>query len=220
MLTHWADLLAEHADVMLMDLPGHGRSTTAGAASISGMAATLHEAICAGLAGRRVLIMGESLGGTIALSLGGMAELGPIRAVFAADPPVTTGKLWTVANAFRRHMGNSAEETFVDRLGRETFGITPNGVEELIYYPLIGGLRVPTVIATGDIPLLPPRQLSGVTCLFDPVDQFVARTLYPGKTEIELIANCGHLLLVDAPSACLDIVRRMLAEHLNAPALS
>ena len=210
-LVGWAGQLSGICDTVLIDLPGHGRSSSAGPASIQGMAETVHEAICSALADRRVLIVGESLGGTVALAIGGVGA-GPIKAVFAADPPMTTGKLWNLAGVFRSVMGKSAEPTFADRLGRETFGITPSGIEELIYYPLIGGLQVPAVIATGDVPLLPPRQMAGVACLFDAVDRFVVETLYPGKIRFEQIANCGHVLFADAPAACREIVAGMVQD--------
>jgi pimeloyl-ACP methyl ester carboxylesterase len=207
----WAAQLSDLCDTMLIDLPGHGQSSSSGPASIQGMAEAVHEAISAGLAHRRVLVVGESLGGAVALAIGGI-DSGPVEAVFAADPPMTTGKLWNLVGVFRSAMGKSAEPTFVDRLGRETFGITPMGIEELIYYPLIGRLRVPAVIATGDVPLLPPRSMSGIACLFDAVDRFVLENLYPGKVRIEQIPNCGHVLLVSAPGTCREIVADMLRE--------
>jgi pimeloyl-ACP methyl ester carboxylesterase len=210
-VANWAALLADDADVVLMDLPGHGRSF-AGASDIPGMAQAIGQAIGAAMPNRRVLLVGESLGGTVALAVGGLADLGPVRAVFAADPPLTTAKLWNVQANFRTVMGKSAEETFVDRFGRDAFGILPEGLDERIYYPLIGALRVPAVIATGDVPLLPLRRTATVTCVFDAVDRFVVETVYPGKAVIEPIEGCGHLLMTQAPQALLPIVRRMLAD--------
>jgi pimeloyl-ACP methyl ester carboxylesterase len=208
-LLDWAALISDVADVALMDLPGHGRSSSAGPASIIGMAESLHDAIGAAFGGRRVILVGESLGGTVALAMGGMAASGPVGAVFAADPPMTTGKLWNLAGVFRSVIGKSAEPAFVDRLASETFGITPEGAEERIYYPLIAALRVPAVIATGDVPLLPPRRMMKVACLFDVVDRFVVETHYPGKAQIRLIPDCGHVLLVEAPDTCRKIVAEM-----------
>lgn len=214
-LAPWAELLADIADVVLIDLPGHGRSDPVAPASVPRMAEALGEAIDRTLADRRVLLVGESMGGTICLGVAGRPDPGPIRAVFAADPPVTTAKQWSVAGNFRRLYQSAPQNTFAPLFGRDAFGITPEGIEEIIYYPLFGALRVPTVVATGDIPLLPPRQLQGVTCLFDPVDQFVLKTLYADKAQFRQIENCGHLLLVDAKPQCLEIIRAMLAEHLD-----
>ena len=115
-------------------------------------------------------------------------------------------------------MEQQPDHPFAARFGRDTFGIMPDDLEELIYYPSIGELRMPALIATGDVRLLPPRRLEGVTCLFDPVDQFVVANLYPDKARIHRIANCGHLLLVDARDECLALIRGLLTEHLGATA--
>jgi pimeloyl-ACP methyl ester carboxylesterase len=213
----WGERLAGIADVALVDLPGHGNSNAPDQASVAGMTPILAEAIRTAFPGRRALLVGESLGGTIGLAIGGLDDPGPVRAVFAADPPITTTKLWSVHGNFRKVMGQGPGETFVDRLGRDTFGMTTDGLREIVYYPLIGALKLPAVIATGDVPLQPPRILSKVTSLFDGVDQFVAGKLYPGKVRIERIPDCGHLLLLEAPEACLTIIRRMMAEHLGEP---
>jgi len=215
-LLPWADLLSDSADVVLVDLPGHGRSAPIAPATVAAMADAVHDALKAALPGRQLLLVGESLGGTVALAIGGLADPAWIRAVFAADPPVTTAKLWSVADNFRRVIASQPDNPFFARFGRDAFGITPDDIEELIYYPLIGALRMPAVIATGDIRLLPPRRLNGVTCLFDPVDQFVVANLYPDKARIHHIANCGHLVLTDATEACLRLIHELLAEHMTA----
>jgi pimeloyl-ACP methyl ester carboxylesterase len=217
-LLPWADLLGDVADVVLLDLPGHGRSPPIAPATVTAMADAVHDALRAALPGRQLLLVGESMGGTIALAVGGQADPNWIRAVFAADPPVTTAKLWSVADNFRRLIANQPDHPFAARFGRDAFGIMSDDIEELIYYPLIGALRMPALIATGDVRLLPPRRMNGVTCLFDAVDQFVVAQLYPGKARIHRVANCGHLLLIDAKEQCLELIRGLLAEHMDVAA--
>lgn len=217
-LAPWAERLDAEADVVLFDLPGHGRSDPIARASVTGLANQVFMALKAAFPRRRVLLVGESLGGTVALAIGSVAQ-SPVKAILAADPPITTAKLWSVAQAHRKAMARASPDAFVHRLAREVFGLTPDGVEERIYYPLIGRLQVPTVIATGDVPLLPPRRISGVTSLFDPVDQFVTRNLYPGKAEIALVPNCGHLVLCDAIDASRALIDRLLAAHVTVVAV-
>lgn len=214
-LLPWVEMLGNVADVVLVDMPGHGRSAPIAPATVPMMAEAIHEALRAALPGRQLLLVGESMGGTIALAIGGQADPAWMRAVFAADPPVTTAKLWSVADNFRRLLAKEPNHPFAARFGRDAFGITADDIEELIYYPLIGALRMPALIATGDIRLLPPRRLIGVTCLFDAVDQFVVGELYPDKASIRRLANCGHLLLVDAKDECLALIRELLADHLG-----
>jgi pimeloyl-ACP methyl ester carboxylesterase len=215
----WADLLADVADVVLVDLPGHGQSDPIAGASVAAMADCVHEALRAALPGRQVLLVGESLGALIALTIGGETDRQPVKAVFAVDPPFTTAKLWSVGQTVRHHVTQGKFSEFGIRLAKESFGLSGDEAEEIIYYPLIGELRVPTVIATGDLSLLPPRRVKGLTCLFDTVDRFVLEQLYPGKVEVQQFADCGHLLLIDAKDRCLQIIKGMLAKHLaDSPA--
>ena len=215
----WGDLLADVADVVLVDLPGHGQSDPIAVATVAAMADCVHEALRGLLPGRQVLLVGESLGGLIALTIAGEAHCEPAKAVFAADPPFTTTKLWSVSQTVRHHAGLGNFSEFAIQLAKETFGISGEEVEEIIYYPLAGKLRLPTVIATGDLALMPPRSVEGLTCLFDSVDRFVLEQLYPGKVEVRQFADCGHLLLIDAKDRCLEIIKSMLAKHLaDSPA--
>lgn len=214
-LLPWAELLSDVADVVLVDLPGHGRSEPIAPATVAAMADAVHDALKAALPGRQLLLVGESMGGTIALAIAGQADPAWIRAVFAADPPMTTAKLWSVADNFRRVIVSHPDNPFFAAFGRDAFGIIPDDIEELIYYPLVGALRIPALIATGDIRLLPPRRVNGVTCVFDAVDQFVVGQLYPDKARLHRIANCGHLLLVDAKDECLRLIQELLAEHMT-----
>ena len=213
MLEFWAGSLGEAADVVLLDLPGHGASPPQDDASLDAMADTVDSAIRLNLAGRRVLLVGESIGGTIALRIGGGPE-GPVKAILAADPPLTTAKLWNVAASFRQAFEREPQNAFLRRFARDAFGLADDGVEERIYYPLLGRLRMPATILTGDIPLMPPRPVVGATSVFDAVDRFVADTFYPGKVEIEQIPDCGHLVLVQAHERCRQFLLRRLTDDL------
>jgi pimeloyl-ACP methyl ester carboxylesterase len=136
LLFPWANRLADVCEVVLIGLPGHGRSSSSRSLSIQHMAETVGEAIGVACSNRRVLIVGVSLGGAVALAIGG-AGCGPVKAVFAADPLMTAGKLWNAARVFRSRMGKSPEPSLIDRLGRVAVGILPSGVEEMIYYPIL-----------------------------------------------------------------------------------
>jgi pimeloyl-ACP methyl ester carboxylesterase len=219
LLADWGDRLADVADVVLVDLPGHGESTPIDSGALPVLADIICRTLEEALAGRRVLLVGESVGGTIALAIAGKPDLGPVRAVFAAEPPLTTAKQWSVAFNFRAYCVKHPQHAYAVVLGRDFFGIMPDGVEERIYYPVLGDLKVPTFIAAGDVPLAPPRNTLGLsTTVWDEVDSFVLETAYPGKAEFVRLADCGHLLLADAPDRCLAIIKRLLAEHVAAPA--
>lgn len=125
---------------------------------------------------------------------------------------MTTAKLWNISAVFKMTMAREPENTFLQLLARDAFGLSAVGSDELIYYPYIGQLQVPAVIATGDVPLLPPRRMTTASSVFDDVDSFVTQNLYPGKVRIERIKDCGHLLLNDARDRCLAIMRRQISE--------
>ena len=143
--------------MVLVDLPGHGASPPIETGALPVLADLLHQLLRQVLAGRRVLLVGESVGATLALAIAGKPGPGPVRAVFAADPPLTTAKQWSVRRSFRDHYMRHPQHAYAVVLGRDFFGITPDGVEERIYYPVLGDLKVPAVIAAGDVPLAPPR---------------------------------------------------------------
>jgi pimeloyl-ACP methyl ester carboxylesterase len=215
MLAPWGDLLADIADVVLMDLPGHGRSSHIESGALPVLTTIIQRVVNQVFADRRVLLVGESFGGTIALSIAGQEDVGPVCAVFAADPPLTTAKQWSIQENFQRYYVRAAEHAYAPILGRDFFGAMPNGsVEERIYYPLLGALKVPTVIASGDVPLHPPRATHGaIANVIDDVDRLVMATLYADKVRYVQFTDSGHLLMVRAQAQCQAIIRELVAEY-------
>jgi pimeloyl-ACP methyl ester carboxylesterase len=212
-LVDWADLLADVADVVLVDMPGHGRSADIANATVPLLTTVVQRVINQLFSDRRVLLVGESFGGTIALSMAGQQDIGPIRAVFAADPPLTTAKQWRVHENFRTYIAKTPQHTYAPILSRDFFGTMPDGVAERIYYPLLGALKVPTLIASGDVPLQPPRSMYAIANVIDDVDRFVMATYYADKVRYAQLNGGGHLLMVWAKAQCLAIIRQLLAEH-------
>ena len=212
-LLPWVERLAEDADVMLIDLPGHGRSEAVFPASVQMFADAVLHAIRVNLSGRQVVVVGESLGGLVALAIAAQDDPEPVRAVVACDPPMTAAKLWNVAGNFRRLMAAQPDNVALKSFAFEAFGLKEASAVERNYYPLLDGLKIPVVVVTGDLPLLPPRNMQGVACLFDAVDQYIARRFYPDAIEVVEIAGCGHLLLIDAPDRCQAVIRDVLARY-------
>ena len=206
----WRELLKGKADVCLVDVPGHGRSPGIVPASLEAITEAVERLIRTHFARRRILLVGESFGGLVGMTLGKGEPDNPIKAVLAADPPFTTAKQWAVVNSFRAKFTREPEDTFFFSFAEEIFGITPTDVHERIYYPILAGIGVPTMLVTGDLPMLPPRRLESVACLIDPVDEFVIDNLYPGKVMKRRIANSGHVMLTNALPECLALVEEML----------
>src|SRR5204862_8129963 len=102
------------------------------------VAEVVGEALGQALAGRRVLLVGESAGGLVAMAVAGAADAGPVRAVLACDPSMTTAKQWRAAASFQDLYRRESDNAVARQYGRDTFGVSPDGVEEIIYYPLVG----------------------------------------------------------------------------------
>ncbi|MBP7702139.1 MAG: alpha/beta hydrolase [Phenylobacterium sp.] len=212
-LVAWVDVLADVADVLLVDLPGHLRSTAIQPMSVDGMASWIHEGLRVGLAGRHVLLVGESLGGLIALRIAGDDGPSPVHAILALDPPLSTSKQWTISMAFQPFLNIPA----VADLAETTFGIKGDKRSERIYYPLLGQAKRPIALATGDNPLMPPRNNARHPCLFDELDRYIVNTYYPGAADIRTFAGSGHLLLEDAVEPIRALIVEMLERHLPRP---
>ena len=212
---HLLPALKEFADVTMIDLPGHGRSPPIYPATVENMTRSIYQALVGAFPDRQVLVVGESIGGLVALGLGGMDDPGPLQAVLALDPPFSVSKLWSVSNSIRARIAEIDGDPFSAALTTDVFGMTKIGQQDRIFYPLLGGLKVPTLIATGDNPPFPVRQHKGLVCLFDEVDAFVINTFYPGKVRLHKVTGSGHLLLTDVPGECLRLINVILANHVG-----
>lgn len=198
-LFHWVRLLDTHFDVVFVDLPGHGSSPSIEEVSVESFAANIGDAVRGTLAGREIVIIGESISGLIAIAMGD-GSIAEIRAVVGVDPPFAMRKLYATAQAMMRVIAEAPGVAFVADFALNFFGVHPDGVlEERLYYDLIGALRVPSLILTGDF-LMPPVPVAtqNMPCLMDLVDKYVIEHLFPDRTEIRVIPNCGHVLLVEA----------------------
>jgi len=204
----WIDLCAPDLDVAFVDLPGHGHSQAGGPVTVEALAANVADAISGVLGDRTVVVVGESLGGLVALAMAGSKE-GPVQAVIAADPPLSTAKLWHIRTALIDAMQKDAENQFLRSLALNIFGFGADGsVHERLYYNFIEQAQLPMLILTGDVPLFPMRNVNAVPCLVDAVDRYVIGQASKGKARVELVADCGHVLLVDAAQQCRSIIGR------------
>ena len=205
-------------DIVFADLPGHGRSSPVLPATVEAFALRAGSAMQAKFPGRDLFVLGESLGGLVALAMGGQGW--PcLRGVIAADPPLTTAKLWHVAQAVRTALTRSPGHPFMESFAAEIFGIARAAVPaERIYYPVLDRLRVPALMLTGDTPLLPPRQTASVPCVMDEVDRFVIERLYRDRVSVEVLDRSGHLVLFDAAAECRAHIECFITGAVSPPA--
>lgn len=165
-----------------------------------------------GLAGRDVVVVGESIGGLVALAIGGRPDVGPVRAVLAADPPITTKKLLHVHSNFQQVIARTPEPAFLESFAFEILGIAGASVVDRIYYSVFDDLHLPARIVAGDYELFPLGPRLPIPILFDKVDQYVVERFYGHKVTVHRIENSGHLILIDRVDPCLTHIKALLAE--------
>jgi len=218
-LFDWIPLLDPEFDVVFVDLPGHGRSPPIANVTIEEFAANVADVVTAALGDRAVVVIGESLGGLVALAMGGL-PIASIQGIIAADPPMTMAKLWHVRNAMSSIVASNPADHFWRSLATNVFGVDSDGkTHERIYYGLVDQLRVPVLFLTGDVPLFPVRNVNAVPCLFDDVDLYVVRRIAGDIVQYERVAGCGHVLLVDAKELCRSIVGKFCGGVLSRSTL-
>ena len=207
-LFQWINLFGTECDVVFADLPGHGRSPATTTATVESFAENIGDAITAALSGRSIVVLGESLGGLIAIALGRL-HLSPLKGIVAADPPLTMAKLWHVRRFLIDALANDPANQFLQSFALNIFGVDADGnSHERIYYDLIEQVSVPIHIITGDVPLLPIRNVASVPCLIDDVDRYVVRRLFGDALQLAIVTDCGHHVLIDGEEECRKIVGR------------
>ena len=206
-LIAWYDFIPSSLDLVIADLPGHGRSPGQGEATVEAMAQRIREAISQHFAGRPVTVVGESVGGLIAMALvdGNLTE---IKGVIAAEPPFSTCKQWPVYAHFmtrNRDMpsGDYRRTLFSDLLGYDG----ENQMREKVYYDLVRNVRVPTLIMVGELPLWPGWRTfdfrEAIPPVIDNVDRYVISLIGSEHVTLETIRNKGHILL-DQPNQTMQ----------------
>lgn len=231
--------LAEHSEVLALDLPGHGDSPATSFAPpqwAEEVAGLLDE-----LGLERVAVIGHSSGGWTALEL---AKAGRASAVVALAP----AGLWRDRSPWL--VGFLLNANW--RLGRLAGGLAPRALR---YRPLRAlSLRsvsarpgaVPAEVAIANTVTMsgtesfprhfaethPLRFLGGqgidvpVTVVWGDKDWIAPagksrnRDQLPPHAEVETWANCGHMLMWDAPDRVLEVARTLSGSRAAAGALA
>lgn len=201
-LLEWHQVLSPKYDVMYADLPGHAASPAEGAFTIQSIADRFRQVIKGSLAQRRVVVIGESIGGVVAAALGD-GSVPQVCGVIAADPPLATAKQWPVQMSFSPLLAKAPEAAFIHQFAADVFGIMAGGrIEERTYYDHVRSLSVPALILTGDVPLWPRESKADVPCLLDDADLHIIGSFGNRHIAVEKIKDRGHLLLFKASEDC------------------
>ncbi len=235
---NWALLaprLAERRRVVLVDLPGHGRSGPLPAAPGIGAYADRIALLLERLSLGEVVAVGHSLGGLVALRLAARHPDAVSGLVLAAPAGIGSGtRAAERALAFvgwvqpgrriSRHWQSVARSGSLKRMvfgpwfAADPEALHPDAVEALLgELDLHTDTRSASRALTADDPRLdlhdvrcPALVLWGAEDRQLPVDDAFdyARRL---RAPLRVIADCGHLPIVERPDACLDAIEEFLA---------
>lgn len=183
------------ADVVLTDLPGM-HSPHMSAPGIAIFAQVFDLLVRRHFSGRRVMLLGLSIGGVVALQ---MSE-GDV--VMALDPPLETGNLWPLIPRFRKAVAESDDPELAEWM-RGLFGIDADHIEPRDYRAVLG-TRKPGIIMIGGEPLEPMRRASRVPGLMTASARAAVHD-HPTLQAIE-VSNSGHNLLQAVPDLVLQTI--------------
>lgn len=155
---HWLDVPG--AQMAFLHLPGfHSRRLTeiSVATFTAGHAEALRKAF-----GRPFVAAGVSTGALVAMGLRDATR------VLAVEPFFATGQLWPLFKVFSSHAEHGVWPEAAQRWADAIFGRSMNGRD---YHGVLTGLRAPTEVLVGDLPLMPERPVDRMPSLCSDSDR-------------------------------------------------
>jgi pimeloyl-ACP methyl ester carboxylesterase len=212
MLQPAARLLCDDYDILIVDMPGFGASPIYEPASIASFAGRAFDLMQAVLGERETILLGESIGGIVAMALAHNLA-GRLRAAVYLDPPVSATALAAARNYLRRGTAGVAMDDFftgyVD--GPGMFG--DGGAQG--YWPLVAtaAAHAPTLIMSGGRTTWVGAASPGA--LFTQDDEAAALAMQIETLAVQRIPTAGHLLYQENPGECATATVRFLRAALS-----
>lgn len=205
-------LLCDDYDILIVDMPGFGASPTYESASIASFAGRVADLQRAVLGEREAVLVGESIGGIVAMALAPTLE-GRLRAAVYLDPPVSA----TALNAARAHLRRSTasvtlDSFFIDYISGR--GMLGDGSAQG-YWPLLAAAaaQAPTLIMSGG--RTARLDATSPAALFTPDDETAALALQIDTLAVQRVPTAGHLLYQENPGECATATVRFLRAALS-----
>lgn len=212
-LADWFPILTDDYELLICDLPGHGRDDGSEAADMNVYMRRVYEATT--YFARPFVVVGESLGGLVALGIAhGQDE--NIRGIIAADPPLSTAKQWCVSlNLMKESLTPYQKDLFAMVLGLRD----DQFLGERLYYDLIKKAARPAIVVSGTKYLFPVRtslpKEHDVPCLIDSVDRAFIDTIGNKFVSVQQVEGAGHLCLSPKFPRAVDLVTGFCRERLG-----
>lgn len=167
--------------------------------SLDALSRAVGEVIETVFAGRRVVLLGVSIGAVAALGV----RASNLARVVAVEPTLASGKLWPLLDPLRAHLRQTADavsKAFVF----EMFGIDGFHAVSRDHGAVLDGVEVPVEVVLGETPLAPERPLARFPSF---VAEEERRMLgdRPG-VKLHLVRGTGHNVVGQAPRAMRDIL--------------
>jgi pimeloyl-ACP methyl ester carboxylesterase len=183
-------------DIVLCELPGHGASGEVAEVSLEAFAGEYAALIAAALSrAAGLFVIGESLGGLVALALARLRP-GQIRNVILIDTPfhLTRPELaaW-IGESWR----NTGRRPYVRRICSEIMGFDPTDgrVERAaLHYDMVRNAPFGCVHLTGG-----DQASSGIASVVNDADIALLRAANPTMLMPPRVRGCGHAVLLDNP---------------------
>jgi len=216
----WKDLraeLAEWADLVAIDLPGHGSSTGNGSQSVESYREIVREA-ARGLGIKRPFAIGHSLGGAIVMdwAISRPEELsGIILISTGAKLKVHPAVFESISKNFEAYISMTKTMAFGPDVDKELVELSEkalSGVSASVtagdfracnafnVMDSVGGISLPTLILCGSEDKMTPPKYS----------EFLAKRI-PGAT-LKIFSGAGHMLPIERPENVADFIRRFILQ--------
>lgn len=198
-----------HAELVAVDLPGHGLSLACSDMSLPTLSAMVVEYLQSAASRRPVILLGDGLGALVAAAAA--RTLNP-TAVLLLDPPLSTAKQWWMFDEYRKSLLRH-DLINMAPMAEDILGI---GTDQVVEKDYLSNLLTPPpkncVILTRGEPLWPRRMITAVPSSLDEEDVArITRDIGPAL-QILYIEGAGYPLLSCAPSAIAELLEQLIAQ--------
>ncbi len=200
-----ARFLADSFDLLLVDMPGFNGSGPAVSARVEVFAAHVADLVAAELAGREVLLLGESFGGIVALAAAARPDFAGVRGFALVDPPLSLAAQLHARAHLRKGIAGYRANAFLEAY-MEGDGFIREADPDAWWR------RLGDVAATGGVLVLTGGRLDGdtgteQTALFTREDETRAAACVPDDLAVLRLSQAGHIVLQEAPAAAFAALR-------------
>ena len=202
--------LAPRAELVALDLPGHGGSLACRDMSLSTLSRIVVEYLQSVALHRPVILLGDGIGALVAAAAA--KHLKP-AAVLLLDPPLSSAKQWWAIDAVREKL---SLDSFL-KLGQMAQDILGIGADEVVEKDYLLNLLTPPpegcVILTGGEPLWPRRKITAIppSSLDDEDVARIEREFGPSLPVLR-IPGAGYSLMDSAPLVIADVLGQILSQ--------